>query len=182
MTVYLTAAQVIAINAAVGGPGAGLDDLAVLEGSLGRPSSGFGDVETFPTLWLKAASLLHGIATTQSFSDGNKRTAWTVCETFLELNGVDLGNIDVLETEALVRAVADNECDVTAIGEWLQTEAVSRLPLARLVRRPRSPTWAAVLGSAAGSAAATAALIILPRTARSLSRRYSRGTYGRRRA
>ena len=36
--------------------------------------------------------LLHGIATSHAFIDGNKRTGWTGCVTFLALNGVQIHN------------------------------------------------------------------------------------------
>jgi death-on-curing protein len=64
----------------------GIRDLASLEGTLARPMhAGFGR-EFYPTVVEKAAALLHGLATTQPFIDGNKRTAWACCATFLEIH------------------------------------------------------------------------------------------------
>jgi death-on-curing protein len=64
----------------------------VLEGALGRPKSHshYGQAD----LALQAAVLAHGIAETQPFVDGNKRTALISMLTFLELNGYQLTATD----------------------------------------------------------------------------------------
>ena len=59
-----------------------------LEGALGRPAS-YAHYEQ-ADLALQAAVLAHGIAETQSFVDGNKRTGLIAMLTFLELNGYQL--------------------------------------------------------------------------------------------
>lgn len=56
-----------------------------LEGALGRPAS-YAHYED-ADLALQATVLAHGIAETQSFIDGNKRTALIAMLTFLEING-----------------------------------------------------------------------------------------------
>ena len=56
-----------------------------LDAALERPWSGFGDVELFPSLFEKAAALLHAIASRQVFDNGNKRTAWAGAVAFLDL-------------------------------------------------------------------------------------------------
>jgi death-on-curing family protein len=56
-----------------------------LEGALGRPQS-YAPYEE-ADMALQAAVLAHGIAETQPFIDGNKRTALIAMLTFLELNG-----------------------------------------------------------------------------------------------
>lgn len=123
MIKYLTAEIVIAINERWGGAGAGLKDRDVLEGQLGRPASGFGDVEHFPTLWDKAGVLLHGLASTQAFLDGNKRAAWLATQVFLKENGVELGNVDVVTQEVLVLAAAGKAIGVEQVAEWLHRHA-----------------------------------------------------------
>lgn len=65
-------------------------DGGALDSALHRPfQSVFGD-DAYPTLMEKAAVLLHGVATSHAFFDGNKRTAWTGTVTFLGLNGVQI--------------------------------------------------------------------------------------------
>ncbi len=63
-----------------------------LEGALGRPAS----YEHYQQadLALQAAVLAHGIAETQPFVDGNKRTALIAMLTFLELNANALSATD----------------------------------------------------------------------------------------
>jgi death on curing protein len=56
-----------------------------LEGALGRPAA-YAHYEQADVA-LQAAVLAHGIAQSQSFIDGNKRTALAALLVFLELNG-----------------------------------------------------------------------------------------------
>lgn len=86
-------------------------------GALARPqAAGFG-VEFYPTLFEKAAALLHGLASTQGMKDGNKRTAWAVAATFLEINGHPLKEpLDEDVAEALVMDVALSKYDVPEIA------------------------------------------------------------------
>lgn len=82
-----------------------------------------GGTDAYPTVVQKAAALLHALAGTQPFIDGNKRTAWLCCVTYLEEHGHEISadDDDVIE---LVMAVAVGEMDVDAIAlaliEWLQ--------------------------------------------------------------
>lgn len=80
---------VVAIHAELA-PEHMLTDPDSLRGSLGRPMQGVADREFFPSVVEKAAALLHALATTQPFSDGNKRTAWTCCVTYLKQNGIEV--------------------------------------------------------------------------------------------
>lgn len=123
MTVYLPIDAVIEFNQQIAGDGAGLRDRSILEGALGRPSSGFDGRERFADVWSKAAVLLSGIASTQAFFDGNKRTAWAVCEAFLDLNGSPLGAIPTVQAEAFVLAVAGGLLEENSIIEWLRAAA-----------------------------------------------------------
>lgn len=129
MTRYLSAQALIAINAEHGGAGAGVADLAGIESAAHRPQSGAFGSEFYPDVWLKAAAYLHGLASTQYFTDGNKRTAWLAAMTFLALNGYRMPRVDDADSEALVRCVAgdlfasDTERDRTidVAAEWLRT-------------------------------------------------------------
>lgn len=121
MTVYLDVERVIELHAL--GESAPLLDRAALEGAVARCRAGLGDQDAFPRLVDKAAALLHGIASTQCFRDGNKRAAWLATLAFLELNGVELPRIPDIEAEAFVMAVAVTawpETTVEKAAEWLQ--------------------------------------------------------------
>lgn len=82
-------------------------DEGLLQAAVARPrASVFGD-DAYPTLWDKAAALLHSLAHNHAFVDGNKRTAWVSAWAFLRLNGIDLPDVyDVDFAERLVLAAA----------------------------------------------------------------------------
>ncbi|ROQ68639.1 hypothetical protein EDD93_3113 [Streptomyces sp. 840.1] len=68
----------------------------------------------------KAAALLQSLAISRPLFDGNKRTAWLSCTTFLAMNGVDL-RPDIDAAERLVIAVATGEADeVKVISQGLR--------------------------------------------------------------
>lgn len=69
-----------------------LRDPGVLESALGRPLQYA--VYQGADIATQAAILPHGMAQSQSFIDGNKRTALIAMTTFLGLNGWDLGLAD----------------------------------------------------------------------------------------
>ncbi|MFC7967835.1 type II toxin-antitoxin system death-on-curing family toxin [Streptomyces cinereoruber] len=89
-------------------------DPGLLDSAVHRPSAtAFGE-EAYPGLLDKAAALLQSLAVNHPAVDGNKRTAWLSCVTFLALNGVRL-RPDIDAAERLVIAVATGETD--EVGE-----------------------------------------------------------------
>jgi death on curing protein len=68
----------------------GVRDLGLLESAIAQPSASFGGELLHPTIADQAAAYLYHIAKNHPFIDGNKRTAFAVMETFLELNGYTL--------------------------------------------------------------------------------------------
>jgi death-on-curing protein len=72
------------------GGGDGLRDAGLLASALARPKNLLSYADPLPDLALLAASYAWGIARNHPFVDGNKRTAYVVCRTFLQLNGQDL--------------------------------------------------------------------------------------------
>ena len=73
---YLDYKTVEIINRAFCGLGAGVRDQGGVFAVLARPQSDYFGVELFPSVFDKAAALLHGFVTTQYFFDGNKRTGF----------------------------------------------------------------------------------------------------------
>lgn len=128
VTRYLSARALIALNVEHGGPGAGVADRAGVESAAHRPQTYAFETEVYPDIWSKAAAYLHGLASTQYFSDGNKRTAWIAATTFLAFNGYRLPRVADSDAEALVRCVAgdlfasDAERDrtINVTAEWLR--------------------------------------------------------------
>ncbi|MFL6202438.1 MAG: type II toxin-antitoxin system death-on-curing family toxin [Thermoanaerobaculia bacterium] len=74
------------------GGGEGIRDRGLLESALARPQNlvAYADPRTELDLAMLAASYAWGLVRNHPFVDGNKRTAYVVCRTFLLLNGGDL--------------------------------------------------------------------------------------------
>ncbi|WP_336873513.1 type II toxin-antitoxin system death-on-curing family toxin [Rhodococcus qingshengii] len=127
---YLPVAAIVAINADQAG-GVGVADHDGIESAAARPASGAFGSDVFPTIWDKAAAYLHSFATTQYFTDGNKRTGWFAAVTFLRLNGHPLPSVPAIEAETFVNAVAqkvfdteeDREATVRKAAEWFESKA-----------------------------------------------------------
>lgn len=85
MTVYLDLEDLLGMVRALGvGP---VRDVGLLESALARPrASAFGE-DAYPTIELKAASLLHSLAQNRALVDGDKRLALLATLVFLDLNG-----------------------------------------------------------------------------------------------
>lgn len=95
-------------------------DAGLLESAAHRPSAAMFGEEAYPDVIDKAAALLQSLAINHPLFDGNKRTAWLSCVTFLAMNGVDL-HPDIDAAERLVIAVATGELDeVKAISQGLR--------------------------------------------------------------
>jgi death-on-curing protein len=77
----------------------------------------FGE-EQYPSLYQKAAVYLRNIIGDHPFSDGNKRTALTVCGIFLARNNVVL-NADPKDLENFTVQVATDHLGIDDITRWL---------------------------------------------------------------
>ena len=66
-----------------------------------------------------AAAYAFGIAKNHPFNDGNKRTCWAACLTFLDVNGVLLPERLDEAVEVIVR-LAEDELDEAAFAAWLR--------------------------------------------------------------
>ena len=55
------------------------------------------------------------------FVDGNKRTAWVVAETFVELNSAEIAADDASAYEAML-GLAEGRTDETAFAAWMRPE------------------------------------------------------------
>ena len=71
-----------------------------------------------------AASYAFGIARNHPFVDGNKRTAFVVCETFLALNGVELTANDV-DCVLIMQDLAAGEITEAEFATWLRNNLQS---------------------------------------------------------
>ncbi|MFH9267971.1 type II toxin-antitoxin system death-on-curing family toxin [Streptomyces sp. NPDC017546] len=97
-----------------------LRDAGLLESAAHRPSASMFGEEAYPDLIDKAAALLQSLAVNHPLFDGNKRTAWLSCVTFLAMNGVEL-RPDIDAAERLVIDVATGATDeIKTISQGLR--------------------------------------------------------------
>jgi death-on-curing protein len=90
----------------------------VIESALARPrATAFGE-DAYPSVWEKAAALLHSLVRNHALVDGNKRVGLTACALLLFKNGVAL-TFEEDEAYDLVIAVAEGRLDVAEIAQSL---------------------------------------------------------------
>jgi death-on-curing protein len=96
----------------------GLRDEGALESALARPQNKHAYEEDADLAYL-AAAYACGIARSQGYVDGNKRTAFVVAQIFLGLNGYafDATEDDVVDT--MVR-VADGKRSERTLADWIR--------------------------------------------------------------
>lgn len=101
-----------------GGPGS-VRDRGLLDSALARPQqlAAYGGLEVdAPAL---AAAYAFGMARNHPFVDGNKRTAYVLCRTFLVLNGWDmLGNL--AERYPVFLGLAEGSVGEADLAAWLR--------------------------------------------------------------
>lgn len=120
--IWITEALALAIHErqlAEHGGGTGIRDRGMFESAMARPLQlrAYGDENTdIPEL---AAAYAFGIARNHPFVDGNKRTAYVTCRTFLVINGWDMvGSLE--ERYVAFVSMAAGEMDEKAFTEWLR--------------------------------------------------------------
>ena len=97
----------------------GLRDLGLLESAVERPRASFGGQDSYPTIFDKAAALIHSLLRNHAFVDGNKRTSMFSVMTFLELNGY---KFEARQKEVVVYAlrIENDKLSVEEISKWLK--------------------------------------------------------------
>lgn len=98
---------------------AGVRDPGLLESALARPRQFFAYTDPTPDVAALAASYAFGIARNHPFLDGNKRTAYVVCRTFLLLNGADL-TAEKIERYQKFLSLAEGNLSESELAEWLR--------------------------------------------------------------
>ena len=94
------------------------DTKGKIEAAIGRAQSGYGDQEFYPSLFEKAAVLLHSIVTTHPFVDGNKRTGFLSAIYFLHENGISVEESH--ELADIIIQVASDEAGYDHLLTWIQ--------------------------------------------------------------
>jgi death-on-curing protein len=118
--VWIEEAVVLALHEehlAEHGGAVGLRDLGLLQSTLARPRhlAVYGE----PDIAALAAAYGYGIARNHPFVDGNKRTAFTVTELFLILNGYDLVADDPSCVITMLR-LAEGKLSEAKFAGWIR--------------------------------------------------------------
>lgn len=124
--IYLTLDEVLAIHheeVEKFGGSHGVRDLDLLDSALHRPQSSFMGNDLYPTLFHKAAALMHSILLNHPFIDANKRTATVSTAYFLHINGYDI-EIGQKELVELALKVESKQMDLEQISLWLKEHSV----------------------------------------------------------
>lgn len=98
----------------------GIRDISLLKSALARPRNLFAH-STRVSLNRLASAYAVGIAKNHAFVDGNKRTGWVVCATFLELNGAAVIS-DPAEVVRMMLGVADGSIAEEHFEAWLDRD------------------------------------------------------------
>ncbi len=123
---YLTLEQIIVIHYEIiiqFGGSDGIRDLALLESALYRPQSTFQGNDLYPTLFDKAAALIHSIILNHPFIDGNKRTGMLSGLQFLEENNIQ-ANIDNEELVNVTLKIESKQFKIQDIATWLEKNSI----------------------------------------------------------
>jgi len=96
----------------------GARHVAVVESALARPLNllAYGK----PDAAALAAAYVFGLCGNHGFLDGNKRTAWVVAETFLDVNGYAVHAPDEAVVSTML-AVASGVMPEKQLAKWLRT-------------------------------------------------------------
>ena len=123
---YLSLAEVLELHrrviAQTGGL-MGVRDLGTVESAIAQPRVTFGGRDLYSSREDKAAALCFSLVKGHPFLDGNKRTGHAAMETFLLLNGAEIG-ATVDEQEKLMLSLASGEVSRDHLLEWLRSHVV----------------------------------------------------------
>lgn len=125
MTVFLQLEEVLAIRDQVmefTGGRKSILDFTLLHSAIERPKATFGGKDLYPTLFEKAAALIHSLIQNHPFNDGNKRTAFAVVARFLYLNGYNF----IAQEREIIRftlAIQHHKTHFEDIVHWLKKHA-----------------------------------------------------------
>jgi death on curing protein len=146
---WVSAEGAIAINrmlvAQFGGLDAGVRDESLLQAALARPLNKWHYDEPRPDLFTLAAAYAFGIAKGRVFHDGNKRAAYVVAVTFLDMNDIICApsQSDIVESTV---ALAEGSMSENELAHWLRSnvrrplglaESIATAPLAGTPDRPK---------------------------------------------
>ncbi|MBI4999190.1 type II toxin-antitoxin system death-on-curing family toxin [Candidatus Gottesmanbacteria bacterium] len=122
---YLTLDEVLAVHEKmllIGGGREGVHDFTLLHSAIERPKASFAGKSLYPTIWLKAAALIHSLIKNHPFEDGNKRTAYFSTMRFLRNNGYEVVASSKEVVNFAVRIDIKN-LKLTEIARWFKSHS-----------------------------------------------------------
>lgn len=120
---YLRLSEVLEIHRRVlaqSGGADGVRDLGAIQSALAQPQMTFGSEELYPTVEAKASAICFSLVKNHPFIDGNKRVGHAAMETFLVLNGYELG-ADIDDAETVILRLASGLLTREALADWVST-------------------------------------------------------------
>lgn len=103
----------------------GLRDEGLLDSALAQPKASFFGELLHPTIPEQAAAYLYHLSRNHAFLDGNKRTAFAVMQTFLQLNGYSL-ELSEDEKYNVVMQVAQGQMSKEDLAAYLKQHLVKK--------------------------------------------------------
>lgn len=104
----------------------GVRDQGMLESALGRPANKYNYESPKPSLAQLAAGYAYGLAKNHPFVDGNKRTAFVVCELFLRLNKHGIA-APAEDKYTSFLSLADGALAEEDLARWIEEHLISRI-------------------------------------------------------
>lgn len=101
----------------------GIRDINLLISAIERPKSSFMGEDLYPTIFDKAAALMHSILLNHPFLDGNKRTSMVSASFLLHFNNWDL-QVKQEELVEAALAVESKKWNLAQISKWLKEHSV----------------------------------------------------------
>jgi len=117
-----------------------LRDPGLLASAAARPQTTVFGTDAYPTIWEKAAALLHSIASNHPLVDGNKRLSLASAVIFLARNGIDVDALDDdLAYDMMIDVDSGTLTEVADIAERLISAlGVATNAITNSQRRPES--------------------------------------------
>jgi death-on-curing protein len=84
-----------------------------------RPQTTFGGKDLYPSVFEKAAVLMHSLIINHSFIDGNKRTGTVSALVFLEINRFRV-SVDQKELTDISLEIVSKNMNVKSVAMWLK--------------------------------------------------------------
>lgn len=98
---------------------ASVRDFSLLHSAVERPKATYDGLDLYPTIFPKAAALLHSLCMNHPFTDGNKRTSWISTKRFLKINGYYL-KATKIEAVSFMLSVDNDDPPLKNITSWLK--------------------------------------------------------------